>query len=63
MLSPSLAHLLLALIVAVSILPMLIRARNIPELYWIGAGVFLLRILRLIPLKLAGRGAANGTDD
>jgi arsenical pump membrane protein len=62
MLSPSLAHLLLALIVAVSILLMLIRPRNIPEVYWIGAGVFLLLILRLIPLKLAGRGAANGTD-
>jgi arsenical pump membrane protein len=56
------AHLLLALIVAVSILLMLIRPRNIPEVYWIGAGVFLLLLLRLIPLKLAGRAAAKGTD-
>jgi arsenical pump membrane protein len=62
MLSPSFAHLLLALIVAVSILLMLIRPRSIPEVYWIGAGVFLLLILQLIPLKLAGRAAANGTD-
>jgi arsenical pump membrane protein len=62
MLSPSLAQLLLALIVVVSILLMLIRPRNIPEVYWIGAGVFLLLILRLIPLKLAGRAAAKGTD-
>ncbi|MGB8541089.1 MAG: arsenic transporter [Candidatus Acidiferrales bacterium] len=62
MFSPALAHLLLALIVAVSILLMLIRARNIPEVYWIGAGVFLLLILRLISLKLAGRAAAKGTD-
>ncbi|MGD0544335.1 MAG: arsenic transporter [Candidatus Acidiferrales bacterium] len=62
MFSPALAHLLLALIVAVSVLLMLIRPRNIPEVYWIGAGVFLLVILRLIPLKLAGRAAAKGTD-
>ncbi len=62
MLSPSLAQLLLALIVVISILLMLIRPRNIPEVYWIGAGVFLLLILRLIPLKLAGRAAAKGTD-
>jgi arsenical pump membrane protein len=62
MFSPFLAQLLLALIVAISILLMLIRPRNIPEVYWIGAGVFLLLILRLIPLKLAGRAAAKGTD-
>jgi len=62
MFSPALAHLLLALIVAVSVLLMLIRPRNIPEVYWIGAGVFLLVILRLIPLKVAGRAAAKGTD-
>src|ERR1700728_2400906 len=62
MFPPQLAHLLLALIVAVSILLMLIRPRNIPEVYWIGAGVFLLLLLRLMPLKLAGRAAVKGTD-
>ena len=62
MFSPFAAHLLLAVIVAVSILLMLTRPRNIPEVYWIGVGVFLLLILRLIPLKLAGRAAAKGTD-
>jgi hypothetical protein len=36
------AELWLALIVGVSILLMLVRARNIPEVYWIAAGVCLL---------------------
>jgi sterol desaturase/sphingolipid hydroxylase (fatty acid hydroxylase superfamily) len=36
------AHLLLSLIVVVSIVLMLIRPRNIPEVYWIGAGVLYL---------------------
>jgi arsenical pump membrane protein len=62
MFSPAVAHLLLVLLVALSILLMLVRPRNIPEVYWVGAGVFLLLILRLIPLKLAGRAAAKGTD-
>jgi arsenical pump membrane protein len=57
-----LAHLLLSLIVFVSILLMLIRPRNIPEAYWIGGGVFLLLAFRLVPLPLAGRAAAKGTD-
>jgi arsenical pump membrane protein len=57
-----LAHLLLSLIVVVSILLMLIRPRNIPEVYWIGGGVFLLLAFRLVPLPLAGRAAAKGTD-
>jgi arsenical pump membrane protein len=61
-LTPALDHLLLAAIVAISILLMLIRLRNIPEVCWIGAGVFLLLLLRLIPLSLAVRAAAKGTD-
>src|SRR5580698_8920261 len=41
---------------------MLIRPRNIPEVYWIGGGALLLLILRLIPLRLAGKAAAEGSD-
>lgn len=55
-------HLLLPLIVAVSILLMLIRPRNIPEVYWIGGGCLLLLLLRLIPLPLAGQAVAEGSD-
>lgn len=56
------AHILLLSIVACSILLMLIRPRGIPEVYWIGGGVVLLLLLRLIPLHLAARAAAQGTD-
>lgn len=56
------AHLLLAVIVAVSIALMLVRPRGIAEVYWIGGGVLLLLLLRLIPLRLAGRAAAKGMD-
>jgi arsenical pump membrane protein len=59
---PSLGHIFVVLIVAASILLMLVRPRNIAEVYWIGAGVFLLLILRLFPLSRAGRAAAKGTD-
>ncbi len=62
MISASFPHVLLALIVAVSILLMLIRPRNIPEVYWVGGGAILLIVLRLIPLKLAGKAAAKGSD-
>jgi arsenical pump membrane protein len=62
MISASLAHLLLPLIVAVSILLMLIRPRGIPEVYWVGGGALLLLLLRLIPLTLAGRAVAEGSD-
>src|SRR5579862_7210372 len=41
---------------------MLIRPRNIPEVYWIGAGVLLLLCFRTMPLKVAGRAAAKGSD-
>ncbi len=56
------AHLLLSFIVAVSILLMLIRPRGIPEVYWIGGGAILLIALRLVPLKLAGKAVAEGSD-
>jgi arsenical pump membrane protein len=62
MISPAMAHLLLPLIVAISILLMLIRPGNIPEVYWVGGGALLVIVLRLMPLKLAGRAIAEGSD-
>ncbi len=62
MLSPALAHAVLCLIVALSILLMLIRPRAIPEVYWVGAGVLLLLALRLVSLQLAGRAMAKALD-
>jgi arsenical pump membrane protein len=62
MIPSALAHILLPTVVALSILLMLLRPRNIPEVYWIGAGAILLLALRLIPLKLAGRAIAEGSD-
>ncbi len=56
------AHLLTPLIVAISILLMLIRPRNIPEAYWISGGVLLLLLFRLVSLQLAGRAAAKALD-
>ena len=56
------AHTLLISIVALSILLMLLRPRNIPQVYWVGAGALLLVLTRLIPLSLAGRAVAKGTD-
>jgi arsenical pump membrane protein len=56
------AHALLITIVAASILLMLLRPRNIPEIYWVGSGALLLILTRLIPLSLAGRAIAKGTD-
>jgi arsenical pump membrane protein len=62
MISPALAHILLPLVVAISIVLMLIRPRGISEVYWIGGGALLLVLLRLVPLRLAGRAVAEGTD-
>jgi arsenical pump membrane protein len=62
MVSPALAHLFLSLIVGISILLMLIRPRNIPEVFWIAGGVLLLLVFRLVPLPLAGRAAAKALD-
>jgi arsenical pump membrane protein len=50
------------IITALSILLMLIRPRNIPEVYWVSAGALLLIVFRLIPLPLAGRAIAQGSD-
>src|SRR6202050_2697217 len=62
MVSPALAQFLLSLIVGISVLLMLLRPRNIPEVYWIAGGVLLLLVLRLVPLQLAGRAAAKALD-
>jgi len=58
---PSAAGLLWA-IVAASIALMLIRPRGIAEVYWVGGGALLLVGLRLIPLRLAARAIAEGSD-
>jgi arsenical pump membrane protein len=60
--SPPVDHTLLAAIVIVSIVLMLVRPRNIPEVYWIGAGVCLLLFLRLLPFGIAARAVEKGTD-
>jgi len=53
---------LLPLIVGLSIMLMLIRPRGIPEFWWISSGALLLIALRLIPVRLAGRAIAEGSD-
>lgn len=53
---------LILCISAVSILLMLLRPKNMPEVYWVGAGAVLLVLLRLIPLQLAGKAVAEGSD-
>jgi arsenical pump membrane protein len=58
----SLAHILLPAIVALSILLMLLRPRGIAEVWWISGGALLLLALRLIPLQLAGKAVAEGSD-
>lgn len=62
MMTATLPHILLSLIVAVSIVLMLVRPHNIPEVYWIGGGVVLLLLFRLVPLTLAGRAVAKSFD-
>jgi arsenical pump membrane protein len=57
-----LAHILLPVLVALSILLMLLRPRGIAEVYWIGSGAVLLIALRLIPLTLACHAIAEGSD-
>ena len=62
MFAPAFDHYFAALVIFFSIALMLIRPRNIPEVYWIGAGVLLLLCFRTMPLKVAGRAAAKGSD-
>ncbi len=62
MIPPTLAHILLSTIIAVSVLLMLIRPRDIPEAYWTTAGVALLLGFRLITFRLAARGLAKSLD-
>jgi arsenical pump membrane protein len=57
-----LSHVLLLLIVGLSIVLMLVRPRGIPEVYWIGGGALLLIVLRMVPLRLAGKAVAEGSD-
>jgi arsenical pump membrane protein len=58
----ALAHILLPVIVAISILLMLVRPRGVAEVWWISGGALLLVALRLVPVKLAGRAIAEGSD-
>jgi len=58
----SIAHIILPLIVAVSIVLMLARPHRIPEVWWISGGVVLMLVLRLITVELALHAIAKGTD-
>jgi len=62
MIPAEIAHVVLPLIVAVSIVLMLTRPRGISEVWWISGGAFLLIVLRLVPLALAEQAVAKGTD-
>lgn len=62
MVSHGLASILILAISALSILLMLLRPKNLPEVYWVGAGAALLVVLRLMPLRLAGKAVAEGSD-
>ena len=60
MIPPEIAHIVLPLIVAISIVMMLVRPRGIAEVWWIAGGALLLIALRLVPLRLAGQAVAQG---
>ncbi len=49
-------------IVAASILLMLVRPRDLPEVWWVGGGALLLVVLRLVSWRLAGHAVAEGLD-
>jgi arsenical pump membrane protein len=56
------APVIICVVIAISIALMLIRPRNIPEVYWISAGVIVLLALRLISLKLTGSALLKAAD-
>ncbi len=62
MMPPGVAHLIIPVIIGISIVLMLVRLRNIAEVYWISAGVVLLLALRLISVQLAGRALVKALD-
>ncbi len=62
MIPSPIAHILLPAIVLISLVLMLLRPRGITEFWWISGGALLLIALRLIPLRLAGKAVAEGTD-
>jgi arsenical pump membrane protein len=62
MIPPALAQIAISVIIAGSIFLMLIRPRNIPEAYWISAGVLLLLFLQLITPQLAEDAAEKALD-
>lgn len=62
MISPAIVPVVTSLIVAISILLMLIRPRNIPEVYWVSGGVAFLLVLRLITFRLAGQAFLKALD-
>jgi arsenical pump membrane protein len=62
MLSLALAHSLITIIITVSVVLMLIRPHDVPEVYWISGGVVLLLALRLINLRLAWRACGKALD-
>ncbi len=59
---PATAHILLSAIVGISLLLMLARPKGIPEVYWVSGGALLLVLLRLLPLRPAGKAVAEGAD-
>lgn len=62
MLSPTFAQLVTLCIVGLSVLLMLIRPRDIAEVYWISGGVVLLLSLRLISVRSAWLASGSALD-
>ena len=58
----NLASMAILLISALSILLMLWRPKDVPEVYWVGSGALLLVVLRLMPLPVAGKAVLAGAD-
>ena len=56
MISAAFSPILLVLIVAISILLMLIRPRNIPEVYWVGGGATPVDRLAVDPTQIGRKG-------